>query len=70
MLTESEENRMIKIVTDILKDAFASVYCDTCDYDMADDACEMCHRKYMNWKIGEDYALEVAGKILDELGEQ
>lgn len=45
-------------ITQVLLNAFESVYCDS---------CESCHRKSMNWGISTEYAEEVADEVLNEL---
>lgn len=51
-------------IVEILKKRFGSVYCNTCKCEMDDDACDFCHRKYMNWGINDEYAEMVAEEII------
>ena len=55
----------IKIM-DVLKGKLGSVYCGGCGSGQgdADDWCECCHRKAMNWNISEKFAAEIAKEIL------
>jgi len=56
-------------VKNILAYNFAAVYCNTCQFNMDDDCCEGCHRKYMNWRLSESEAESIARKILEALDE-
>lgn len=58
---------MIDTISNILEKEFRYVYCDSCKYDPGEEECEDCHRKYMNWALGEDAAVEIAGKIIKAL---
>lgn len=51
-------------IVEILKNEFRSVYCDSCKGEMDSDACDFCHRKYMNWSISDEYAEIVAEEII------
>lgn len=58
---------MIDAISNILEKEFRYVYCDNCKYDPGEEECGDCHRKYMNWALGEDAAVEIAGKIIKAL---
>lgn len=60
---------MIDTISKILEDELCYVYCDNCKYDMEDDECEDCHRKYQNWALSEDSAVSIAEKIIKALDE-
>ena len=53
-------------IISILMDEVGAVYCTNCRFDMDDDHCEFCHRKYMNWQLSDEVAERIADKILDE----
>lgn len=54
-------------IAEVIENSFAGIYCDTCYYDMDSDACECCHRKYMNWIVSKEYARIIADRIIDVL---
>ena len=56
--------KTIEEITEILLNEFSRVYCHNC---AADDerCCDECHRKYMNWSLSEDSAIQIAEKILE-----
>ena len=58
---------MIDTISKILEEELSYAYCDNCKYDIGDDVCEDCHRKYSSWALGEDAAVEIAGKIIEVL---
>lgn len=58
---------MISKISKILEDELCYVYCTNCKYDMDDDRCENCHRKYMNWELSEEEAIRIADKIIKAL---
>ena len=58
---------MIDTISRILEEEFSYVYCNNCKYDVGDDVCEECHRKYMNWALGEDAAVNISEKIIKAL---
>lgn len=58
---------MIDTISRILEEELSYVYCDNCKYDPVDDVCEDCHRKYMNWALGEDAAVNISEKIIKAL---
>lgn len=58
---------MINIISKILEEELCYAYCDNCRHDGDEYACEGCHRKYQNWSLSEDTALEIAGKIIEAL---
>ena len=58
---------MIDTITRIIEDNVSYAYCDNCEYDMDDEHCDDCHRKYMNWKLSHDTAFEIADKIIKTL---
>ena len=53
-------------IVQVLKNRFFSVYCDSCiaNINRNDDYCDLCHRKYMNWGISDEYAELVADEIM------
>lgn len=57
--------KTIEEITKILLDEFSSVYCYHC---AADDecCCDECHIKYINWKLSEYSAIQIAEKILED----
>ena len=60
---------MIDTISRILEEELSYVYCDNCKYGMEDDECEGCHRKYQNWALSEDSAVNIAEKIIKALDE-
>ena len=60
---------MIDTISNILEKELRYVYCDNCKYDPGEEECGDCHRKYMNWALGEDAAVDIAEKIVEALGD-
>ena len=58
---------MIDTISRILEEELNYAYCDNCKHDTGDDECEDCHRKYQNWALGEDTAVNIAEKIAKAL---
>lgn len=58
---------MIDTISNILEKELRYVYCDNCKYDPGEEECGDCHRKYMNWSLGEDAAASIAEKIIKAL---
>ena len=52
-------------IVNILMDEFSYVYCFNCNNNLDEDLCGDCHRKYMNWRLSESTAEEIADKILE-----
>ena len=51
-------------ITEILVDALSYAYCDNCGNSGDVEACESCHRKDQNWRLGEHAAKKIADEIL------
>jgi len=50
-------------------DGGESIYCGTCIASESDeDRCDDCVRKSIGWGISEDYAKEIADRIIKEIG--
>lgn len=56
-------------IKDLLVYEFDSVYCYNCGADAESGICDDCHRKYMNWRLSESCAEEIAEKIYGEENE-
>ena len=54
---------MIDTISRILEEQLSYVYCNNCKHNLEDDECESCHRKYQNWALSEDSAVNIAKKI-------
>ena len=50
-------------------DELSSIYCYNCKNDLDEDLCGDCHRKYMNWRLSESAAEEIADKIMKVVNE-
>ena len=61
---------MINIISEILKKELCYAYCDNCQHDGDEYACEGCHRKYQNWSLSEYTASKIAGKIIEALNDE
>ena len=48
----------------LLKDELSYIYCDSCEHEMYESACDYCHRKNMCWSLSMNTALEIAEKVL------
>ena len=60
---------MKKKITKLLMDELSSIYCYNCKNDLDEDLCGDCHRKYMNWRLSESAAEEIADKIMKVVNE-
>ena len=58
---------MIDTISRILEEELSYVYCDDCKHNLEYDECEDCHRKYMNWALSRDSAVNIAEKIVKAL---
>ena len=62
------EERIKSEIKDMLLSELAGVYCWNCEHESKDEVeCEYCHRKYMNWKISQTTATEIADRIVKEI---
>ena len=58
---------MIDTISRILEEELSYAYCDNCKHDTGDDECEDCHRKYQNWALSRESAVNIAEKIAKAL---
>lgn len=66
---------MIDNIVKILEEELSYIYCYNCKHnDMTiedeNDPCEDCHRKYMEWQLSNESAVNIAEKILKIMEEK
>ena len=50
----------------ILLENFERIYCGACRYNEYDgNHCDYCDRESMGWEISDEFAEEIAGKIIE-----
>ena len=61
------EDKIAKILTDEL----CYCYCDNCEFGnwdkYQDRECDVCYRKYQNWRLSEKSAKLIAKQIIKEI---
>ena len=60
---------MLDTISKIIEDEVCYAYCNNCKYNMDDERCEGCHRKYMNWQLSHESAVGIAEKIIKAIDE-
>lgn len=53
-----------KKISDLLMHTLSYAYCDNCNCASDSAACDDCHRKYQNWRLGQHVADGLADEIL------